>query len=91
MRQIAVRVDDDLHAAIEAARGEIPRERWMRAALASAAGEPDRVPATRAPRDRSTYVGGGLSVHPLGDGPPPVVRRDVGPKPFTPPRPKGKI
>lgn len=37
MRQIAVRVDDDLHAAIEAARGEIPRERWMRAALTAAA------------------------------------------------------
>lgn len=33
MKQIAVRVDDDLLAAIEAARGDLPRERWMRAAL----------------------------------------------------------
>ncbi len=33
MKQIAVRVDDDLLAAIEATRGDIPRERWLRTVL----------------------------------------------------------
>lgn len=33
MRQISARVDDELFAAIEATRGDVPRERWMRTAL----------------------------------------------------------
>lgn len=50
MKQIAVRVDDDLLAAIEAARGEVPRERWMRAALLAFAGGPEVLPPVRRSR-----------------------------------------
>lgn len=30
MRQIGCRVSDELFAAVELARGDVPRERWMR-------------------------------------------------------------
>lgn len=39
MRQISCRVTDELHAAIESARGDTPREPWMRRVLAVAASE----------------------------------------------------
>jgi hypothetical protein len=38
MKQISVRVDDELREAIDKARGQIPREAWMRTVLAAAAG-----------------------------------------------------
>lgn len=41
MKQVSLRLDDELHAAIERARGDVPRERWIRGALiAAATGEP---------------------------------------------------
>jgi hypothetical protein len=30
MKQVALRLDDELAAAIDKARGEVPRERWIR-------------------------------------------------------------
>ena len=41
MKQISVRVDDELREAIDKARGQIPREAWMRTVLAAATEVPD--------------------------------------------------
>lgn len=46
MKQIAVRVDDDLLAAIEITRGDVPREPWMRGVL-QAATNAEPVPAAQ--------------------------------------------
>jgi hypothetical protein len=37
MKQVALRLDDELAAAIDKARGEVPRERWIRERAADAA------------------------------------------------------
>jgi hypothetical protein len=47
MKQIAVRVDDDLLAAIEKARGDVPREPWMRGVLRAATSGGHGLPQTQ--------------------------------------------
>lgn len=48
MKQVSLRLDDELHAAIERARGDVPRERWMRGALLAASTGAHGHPVTQA-------------------------------------------
>lgn len=47
MRQIGCRVSEELFAAIELARGDVPRERWMRRVFEEASAPRPALGATR--------------------------------------------
>jgi hypothetical protein len=60
MKQISVRVDDDLHEAIEETRGKVPREAWMREVLWAAVdrsepAKPDAYERTGTPKPAAAY------------------------------------
>ena len=47
MRQVSLRLPEDMVATIDAARGQVPRERWMRGALEAALGSTEGVASQR--------------------------------------------
>ncbi len=93
---INIRLDADLIAAADARAAATGTNRtalidsalrvWLGRPLAAAAHP--RVVGT-ALHDSVPHINGGHVVRVVLDGPPSALRRDVGPKPFTPPRPKG--
>jgi len=90
MRQFAVRVDDELADRIDAARGDVPRQRWMLRAFEAALG-PDvvaralddgRIAAEDAPGFREMLRAEPSAAQPLRRGSPsPSLERFAGPRP----------
>jgi hypothetical protein len=106
MRQYAVRVEDDLGDLIDAARGDVPRNRWIVRAieaalaaaeehevLAPAKGSPDRSMAEphRGPMPVAESGGQVLPSSARASAEPPVVdRSDVWRKPAAASKPRPK-
>lgn len=67
MKQVALRLDDELAAAIDRARGDIPRERWIRGALEAALeGRTDEAKAYEVARAERDVLAAQRPLAPLG-------------------------